>query len=352
VSTGLTSWLGWYARRAALISSAEMAGGVPARELAFTAVSPPGTAARVPEEARKPLAGSRRRIAGRPVQRPSRFADARITLLRTSGDNEIWCRCDGGSHGTFGFAAQAHAGALCVEVRYAGVDILAGPGVFRFRGERAWRSYSRSMIKYNTAELDGRSQPSEHGPFIRVRHPHTREIEVLDDGDIARWTAEHEGDASLGPSALHRRSVLLDRASRSIDIVDQIDGSSHDIRLAFHLGPDVRAELEELCAVLDWPTVSTPGAARLELPPGLRWSLHRGETDPVLGRYFPGSGGRVPGVTLLGCGRCVPGMLLIARLEFLDVGKSGKSAVSRQAISWTSSAALSDRAPEIRAEAR
>ena len=54
----------------------------------------------------------------------------------------------------------------------------------------------------------------------------------------------------------------------------------------------------------------------------------------------------------LGCGRCVPGMPLITRLEFLDVGKSGKSAVSRQAISWTTSAALSERAREIQAEAR
>jgi heparinase II/III-like protein len=352
VSTGLTSWLGWYARRAALISSAEMAGGVPARELAFTAMLPPGTAARAPEEARNPLAGSRRQIGGRPVQRPSRFADARITLLRTSGGNEIWCRCDGRSHGTVGFTAHAHAGALCVEVCYAGVDILAGPGIFCYRGKRAWRSHSRSMIGHNTTELDGRSQSGEGGRFMRVRHAHTREIDVLDDGDIARWTAEHEGDTSLDPPALHRRSVLLDRASRSIDIIDQIGGGSHDILLTFHLGPDVQAELEDLCAVLNWPTASTPGAARLELPPGLQWSLHRGETDPVLGRYFRGSGRRLPAVTLLGCGRCVPGMLLIARLEFLDAGKPGKSAVSRQAISWTSSAALSDRAPEIQAEAR
>jgi len=265
------------------------------------------------------LAASGRQIGGRPGHRPSRFPGAGITLLRTSGRNEIWCRCDCGSHKTVGFAADAHAEALSVEVRYAGVDILVGPGICCYRGERACRS--------------------------------SREIEVLDDGDIARWTAEHVGDPSLDPPALHRRSVLLDRASRSIDIVDQIDGGSHDIRLAFHLGPDVQAELEELCAVLDWPTASTPGAARLELPPGLRWSLHRGETDPVLGRYFAGPGRRVRAVTLLGCGRCAPGMLLTARLEFLDVGKSGKSAVSRQAISWTSSVALPDKAPEIQAEA-
>jgi hypothetical protein len=167
------------------------------------------------------------------------------------------------------------------------------------------------------------------------RNAHTREIEVLDDGDIARWTAEYDGYA-VDSSALHRRSVLLDRASRSVDIVDQIAGGSYDIRLAFHLGSDVQAELEESYAVLCWPTPSAPGAARLELPPGLRWSLSQS----------------APAATLLGCGRCTPEIPLIARLEFLDVGQPGKSAVSRRAISWTTSAALSGETPEIQAEAR
>jgi hypothetical protein len=146
--------------------------------------------------------------------------------------------------------------------------------------------------------------------------------------------------------------VLLDRASRSIDIIDQIDGGSHDIRLAFHLGPDVRAELEKSCAVLNWSTASTPGAVLLELPPGLQWSLHRGETDPILGWYSRGLGRPVPAVTLLGCGRCVPGMPLITRLEFLEAGKPDKSAVSLRAISWTASVARSDGGPESQAEAR
>ena len=146
--------------------------------------------------------------------------------------------------------------------------------------------------------------------------------------------------------------MLLDRASRSIDIIDEIDGGSHDIRLAFHLGPDVQAELEGSCAVLRWPAASTPGAARLELPPGLRWSLHRGETDPILGWYSPGLGRRVPAVTLLGRGRCVPGMPLITRLEFLEVGKSGKAAVSRQPYHGPHPTPGRSKAPEIQAEAR
>ena len=187
------------------------------------------------------LAGARRHVEGRSGQRPSRFADAGVTLLRTSGENEIWCRCDGGPHGYLSIAAHAHADALSVEVRYAGIDILADPGTYCYHGELAWRSYFRSTIAHNTAELSGRSQSSERGPFMWARHARAREIEVIDDGDIARWTAEHDGYASLDPPILHRRSVLLDRASRSIDIIDEMEGGSHDIRLAFHLGPEVQA---------------------------------------------------------------------------------------------------------------
>ncbi|HET9969560.1 MAG TPA: heparinase II/III family protein [Streptosporangiaceae bacterium] len=272
------------------------------------------------------LAGSRRQVEGRPSQRPSRFADAGITLLRASGKDEIWCRCDGSPHGYPGIAGRAGADALAVEVRYAGVDILANPGTFCRSGE--------------------------DGPAAGGRPAHAREIELLDDGDIARWTAEHDEYAALSRLARHRRSVLLDRASRSIDIIDQIDGGRYGIRLAFLLGPDVRAKLEESCAVLDWPAASVPGAARLELPPELRWSLHRGEAGAIPGWHSQAPGHRGPAVTLLGCGHCVPGLPLITRLEFLEAGKSRKSAVSRQAISWTASVVLSGKAPEIQAEAR
>jgi hypothetical protein len=279
------------------------------------------------------LASTRHHFEGRPGQRPSRFTDAGMTLLRTTGENEIWCRCDGGSHGYLSIAAHAHADALSVEVRYAGMDILADPGTYCYHGEPVWRSYFRSTIAHNTVELDGRSQSSEDGPFMWVRHAHAREVEVIDDGDVATCAAEHGGYSSLDPPALHRRSVLLDRASRSIDIVDQIDGGSHDLRLAFHLGPEVRVELNGSWAALDWPTAPTPSAARMELPPDLEWTLHRGETDPILGWYSGGLGQRIPAFTLIGCGRSAPGVPLITRLEFFDIVKAEPPAFLRSAVS-------------------
>jgi hypothetical protein len=293
-----------------------------------------------------------RHIEGRPPRRPTRFADAGLTLLRTSGEDEIWCRCDGGPHGYLSIAAHAHADALSVEVRHAGVDILADPGTYCYHGERAWRSYFRSTIAHNTAELDGRSQSSEGGPFLWVRHAQAREIEVIDDGDIASWTAEHDGYSSLDPPARHRRSVLLDRASSSIDIVDQIEGGQHDLRLAFHLGPELVAKLDGSCAALRWPTASTPGAARLELPAGLNWTLHRGETDPILGWYSGGLGQRIPAFTLLGCGRSAPDIPLTTRLEFFDPAKAKRPAVLRSAVSRHFSDVLSADASAMRKETR
>jgi hypothetical protein len=277
------------------------------------------------------LLGTRREIPGRPERRPSRFEDAGITILRTArGDSpEIWCRCDGGPHGFLSIAAHAHADALSVEVRHGGVDILADPGTYCYHGEPEWRSYFRSTIAHNTAELAGRSQSVEGGPFMWRRHARAREIQVSD----LSWTAEHDGYTSLSPSARHRRSVRLDPKRASLEIIDVVSGGCHDIRLAFHLGPDVHTELDDGCALLAWPAMdalatSAPCTARLKLPRGLRWSLHRGETAPILGWYSPGLGRRVPAFSLLGEGRCDPGALLITTLDFAESERSSATSFS------------------------
>jgi hypothetical protein len=79
----------------------------------------------------------------------------------------------------------------------------------------------------------------------------------------------------------------------------------------------------------------------------LRWSLHRGQTDPILGWYSPGLGCRVEAFTLLGCGHCAYGTPLATRLEFLEIG-----APLKPVISWCASDGRVSKTPEIRAEAR
>jgi hypothetical protein len=288
------------------------------------------------------LHGARRNVPGRPPERPSRFADAGITLLRTDGaqEPEIWCRLDGGPHGFLSIAAHAHADAMSAEVRYGGVDVLADPGTYCYHGDPAWRSYFRSTIAHNTLEVAGSNQSGDGGPFLWLRHANGRELEFIDTGDVAGWTADHDGYLALKPPIRHRRSVWLDRASRLIDIVDEIEGSRCDVRLAFHLGPDVLVELGEGCAMLRWPDAVTPGAAWMELAPQLRWTLHRGETDPILGWYSAGLGHRTPAYTLLGCGNVAPGAPLTSRLQFLDTDKTEKQIVIPSVVSTAASDSL------------
>jgi hypothetical protein len=300
------------------------------------------------------LAGARHPIAGRPAQRPSRFEDAGISILRTGqgGTPEIWCRCDGGPHGFLSIAAHAHADALSVEVRYGGVDILADPGTYCYHGEPAWRSYFRSTIAHNTVELGGRNQSTDGGAFLWLQQARATEIEVGDDGIAARWTAEQDGYLALSPPARHRRCVRLDRAARSIDITDEISGSGHDVCLAFHFGPDVHAELRESGAMLSWDAAAEPGTARMELPAELNWNLHRGEPDPILGWYSAGLGRRIPVFTLLGRGQSVAGKPLTTRLIFQELTNSDRVPVSRRAVSLIASDAAPAQALGSQAEAR
>jgi hypothetical protein len=300
------------------------------------------------------LAVARPAVTGRSPQRPSRFADAGITILRTGQDDppELWCRCDGGPHGFLSIAAHAHADALSVEVRYGGVDILADAGTYCYHGEPQWRSYFRSTVAHNTVELAGANQSTDGGPFLWLQQARAREIEVVDDGVAACWTAEQDGYLALRPPASHRRSVRLDRAARGIDITDEISSSGHDIRLAFHFGPDVHVELLDSHAVLSWGAASEAGTARMELPAGLRWRLHRGEADPVLGWYSPGLGRRMPAFTLLGCGQSVAGKLLTTRLIFHEFDKSGETPLSRRAVSLIASGAAPAQALGSQTEAR
>ena len=283
------------------------------------------------------LPGAVRPVEGRLADRPWHFGDAGTTVLRTRPNHgpEIWCRCDGGPHGFLKIAAHAHADALSVEVRWGGVDILADPGTYCYHGEPAWRSYFRSTIAHNTVEVDGCSQSVEGGPFLWLRHAAGKVIDVQDIGDAVEWTAQHDGYQRLSTATWHRRCVRLDRASRSIDIADEISGGSHTVRMAYHLGPDVSAELDGTRAILRWTCDQASGAAWLELPDSLRWTLHRGEADPILGWYSSGLGHRAPAFTLIGSGRSTPREPLSTRIEFLDVSSAADQSIAHPALSWS-----------------
>ncbi|AOW90409.1 alginate lyase family protein [Streptomyces olivaceus] len=233
----------------------------------------------------------------RPARRPAHFADAGLTVLR--GPAGIWCRCDGGPHGFLSIAAHAHADALSVEVRHDGVDVLADPGTFCYHGQPVWRRYFRSTLGHNTLELDGTDQSVSGGPFLWTRHARSRVLAVQTPQEgVSRWCAEHDGYGRT----VHRRRVELTHASRELRVVDEVRGEGRAVRLAFHLGPAVAADLAGSRAVLTWVRDGEERSALLDLPSRLSWRAHRGESDPPLGWYSPGFGRREPATTLVGTG--------------------------------------------------
>ncbi|GAA2753262.1 alginate lyase family protein [Kitasatospora cinereorecta] len=242
-------------------------------------------------------ASADKRSVARPADRPAHFADAGLTVLR--GPEEIWCRCDGGPHGFLSIAAHAHADALSVEVRHDGVDVLADPGTFCYHGQPEWRRYFRSTLGHNTLQVDGADQSVSGGPFLWTRHARSR-ILVADTSDegVGRWSAEHEGYRE----SVHRRRVELTAATQELRIVDELRGPRRAVRLAFHLGPAVTADLTGNRAALTWTWDGEDRSAVLDLPGELSWSAHRGETDPPLGWYSVGFGRKEPATTLVGTG--------------------------------------------------
>lgn len=234
---------------------------------------------------------------GRPASRPAHFADAGLTVLR--GPEEIWCRCDGGPHGFLSIAAHAHADALSVEVRHDGVDVLADPGTYCYHGQPEWRQYFRSTLGHNTLELDGGDQSVSGGPFLWTRHARSRVLVADTSGEgVARWCAEHDGYQG----SVHRRRVELTSADRELRVVDEVRGPRRAVRLAFHLGPAIAANLVGNRAELTWTRDGEGRSAVLDLPAGLSWRAHRGESHPPLGWYSAGFGRKEPATTLVGTG--------------------------------------------------
>jgi Heparinase II/III-like protein/Heparinase II/III N-terminus len=246
--------------------------------------------------------------------RPSHFSDGGLTLLRTrpATEPEIWCRCDGGPHGFLSIAGHAHADALSVEVRHGGVGILVDPGTYCYHGDPEFRRYFRSTLAHNTVELAGRDQSISGGPFLWLRHAHTSGVEVgyLPDGEIARWSARHDGYESLDHPADHHRTVTLDAGSGRIDVYDEITTAGPNrAKLVFHLGPTVSCILHANRAELTWEAGPEDGVwfAVLDLPDRVAWSEHRGESEPLLGWYSSSFGSIEPTTVLMGELECGTG---------------------------------------------
>jgi len=249
------------------------------------------------------------------AERPSRFADAGVVLLRSRPEDgpEIWCRCDAGPHGFLSIAAHAHADALSLELRHDGVEILSDPGTYCYHGDPEWRQYFRSTLAHNTLELAGVDQAQSGGPFLWTTQPRSTTTRCDVGGEpVQSWTGRHDGYRRLDPPAVHERSVTLDSQERTLTVTDTVQSTGQfTVRLSWHLGPEISVGLSGGIADLAWRTRRGVHHGRLVLPDALVWTGHRGEESPPRGWYAPGFGRRVPSMTLMGSGTVSSGGQLV-----------------------------------------
>jgi Heparinase II/III-like protein/Heparinase II/III N-terminus len=262
--------------------------------------------------------GQSRQLPRRRV-RPRRFPDAGLVILRSRPQDgqEIWCRCDGGSHGFLSIAAHAHADALSLEVRHDGIDILADPGTYCYHGELAWREWFRSTAAHNTVEIGGVSQSESGGPFLWNTHARTSTLTCeVGEQPIQTWSAEHDGYVRLNNPTMHRRTVTLDSPRRRLTVVDTFDAAAAvPLRLSWHLGPDILINLDGTQATLSWQVGTERKQGKLVLDHRLAWTCHHAEVNPIAGWYSPRLASRVPATCLAGRGRVSPSTCLVTELE-------------------------------------
>jgi hypothetical protein len=257
------------------------------------------------------VARPRRRDDPRPAKRPSRFAEAGVTFLRS---DLLSCRVDHGPHGFLSTQAHGHADALSFELSIGGRPVLIDPGTYCYQGDPEWRRYFRSTLAHNTLEIEGADQVAQAGPFLwsSAMTSWVESAEGIDDGPVATLTVAHDGYRRLPAKAVHVRQFRLDRAANALSIIDAIDAKTPvAVRLAYHLHPSVTAKLEAGTAQL---REAGRLLATLDLPAGLEWRTQRGADNPPLGWYSPEFGQKQPSVTLLGSGTLAPGRRLETRI--------------------------------------
>ncbi len=236
--------------------------------------------------------------------RESAARDAGLAILRQDAGtpNEIACAFDCGPLGYLSLAAHGHADALAIELRCAGQPILVDPGTYSYTAEPAWRDYFRSTAAHNTIELGNVGQSVSGGPFLWLRQARSTLVKaegLTEDSETAIAIGEHDGYLSRPFAGRHRRTVMLHRALRRIEIVDEISTSRPTpCKLLFHLHPSLACRVDRNVARLQW----NGGSAALTLPTGLQWRAVSGCEEPILGWYSPSYDAKEPTTTLLGEG--------------------------------------------------
>ena len=221
--------------------------------------------------------------------------DARLPTRRTfpaggyyilgcdfESENEIRLVADAGPLGYTSIAAHGHADALSFTLSVGGMQFLVDPGTCAYHMHGRWRRYFRGTSAHNTVCVDGEDQSQQAGNFMWLRKARAGCAFWSSSAEADVLEAWHDGYRRLPDPVLHRRRIVLDKASRRILIEDRLEmAGAHDVLLLFHCSEHCRVD-----AVVDGFTLEQKGrelTLRLPTRDQACARVFCGSTAPLLG---------------------------------------------------------------------
>lgn len=164
-------------------------------------------------------------------------------------DREIRLLVDAGPLGYLSIAAHGHADALALWLSIGGQELLVDPGTYAYHTRESWRSYFRGTAAHNTVRVDGVDQSVPGGNFMWIHHAKARCLEWSPGAATDRLVAQHEGYKRLRDPVIHRREIVLDKAAKSLRVLDTlVCNGPHQVERFWHLAEDcvVRSEGKDI----------------------------------------------------------------------------------------------------------
>ena len=198
------------------------------------------------------------------------------------GEREIKLIIDAGPLGYLSLAAHGHADALALWLSVDGREFLIDPGTYAYHTQKAWRDYFRGTSAHNTVVVDGQNQSVIGGNFMWLRHAQVKCEAWEPGGNQDRFVGVHTGYLRLRDPVTHRRTVVLDKKTRVIEIADELlCRGAHTAERYWHFAEACDVSLEQ-----DGSVLAMNGDRRIRLIPANREivaDLQRGKTAPIGG---------------------------------------------------------------------
>jgi hypothetical protein len=157
--------------------------------------------------------------------------------------DEIRIVADAGPLGYLSIAAHGHADALAFTLSVAGREMLIDPGTYTYNTQRKWRDYFKGTGAHNTVMVDGLDQSVSGGNFLWVKHANAmcEHWESGSNRDVL--VGVHDGYLRLGDPVRHRRTLMLDKATRTLQVTDRLECTGrHRVEVLFHVAETCHVE--------------------------------------------------------------------------------------------------------------